>query len=105
MDHIRRDAPYHPSYDVIARAYKNASGIDEMIYLHRVCWDHVDWLEANTDINFADWVVHCANNPAPDFTLSHLLQYWLWVDECNRHRNGELPLGRKAPYNFDHSFV
>ena len=97
MRHLRSDPPYHPSYDVITRAYKNASGIDELIHLHRTTWEYVDWLEVNTEIKFAEWVVHCDNNPAPGFTLSHLLQYWLYEGECIRWENGERPPGRKPP--------
>jgi len=93
MDHQQyiqslRRAPNSPNYEILARSYKNALGIDELIFLHRVTWDYVDWLEANTENSFADWVVHTDKNPSEGFTLSHLLSYWLWFDECNRFRQG-----------------
>jgi len=88
MTHMRTRTPSTPTYDVVARAYKNAKGIDEIIHLHRCNWDYVEWLEANTGISFAEWVVHCDKNPSEGYTLSHLLMYWLWTDECNRFREG-----------------
>lgn len=97
MNDLRRSPPYHPGYDVIARAYKNAKGIDELIHLHRTSWQYVDWLEANDHISFADWVIHCDNHPSPGFTLSHLLQYWLYEDECYRWESGEVIEGRVRP--------
>ena len=69
MDHQQyiqslRRAPNSPNYEILARSYKNALGIDELIFLHRVTWDYVDWLEANTENSFADWVVHTDKNPS-----------------------------------------
>lgn len=88
MNFLRGGTPSTPPYDPIARVYKNASGVDEIIHLHRCYWNYVDWLEATTDIKFADWVVHCDKNPSEGYTLSHLLMYWLWTDECDRFREG-----------------
>ena len=88
ITHLRTRTPSAPNFDVIGRAYKNAQGIDEIIYLHSCYWDYVAWLEDTTDIKFAAWVVHCDNNPSEGYTLSHLLMYWLWTDECNRFREG-----------------
>lgn len=86
---LRRRSPNRESYQIEARPYKNAQGIDELIYLPKGYWDYVAWAEANTEIDFAHWVVHCDNNPHEDYSLSHLLMYWLWLDECNRFRAGE----------------
>ena len=87
MRSLRR-VPNHPNNKIVARTYKNAKGADELIFLHQVHWDYVEWLEARGDIDFAEWVIHCDNNPVEDFTLSHLLMYWLWEDECIRFREG-----------------
>lgn len=89
LDDLRQRSPNHPTYDIEARAYKNAKGVDELIYLPKGYWEYVAWVEANTEIDFAKWVVHCDQNPFEDWSLSHLLMYWLWNDECNRFRNGE----------------
>jgi hypothetical protein len=96
MTHMRTRTPSLPTYDVVGRAYKNTQGIDEIIYLHRCNWDYVEWLEANTEIRFAEWVVHCDDNPSEGYTLSHLLMYRLWTDECNRFREG-LPTPHPYP--------
>ncbi len=101
MDHHEfmkylRHVPNLPSYKVVSRVYKNAKGVDEFIWLHQCYWDYVEWLEARGDINFSEWVVHCDNNPFEDWTLSHLLMYWLWLDECGRFRQG-LPTPNPYP--------
>lgn len=86
---IRTRSQNTENNEIEARPYKNAKGVDELIYLTKGYWNYVDWAEANTDIDFQTWVVHCDNNPVEDFTLSHLLMYWLWTDECNRFRAGD----------------
>ncbi|WP_037226941.1 hypothetical protein [Roseobacter sp. GAI101] len=96
MNFLRGGTPSTANYDPVARVYKNASGIDEIIHLHRCYWAYVDWLEATTDIKFINWVVHCDKNPSEGYTLSHLLMYWLWTDECDRFRAG-LPTPNPYP--------
>ncbi len=101
MDHQEfmrslRHVPNHPDYEVQARAYKNTHGVDQMIFLHKCYWEYVDWLEARGDIDFAEWVIHCENNPFEDFTLSHLLMYWLWNDACERFKQ-DLPTMQPCP--------
>lgn len=67
-----------------------------MIFLPRVCWDYVDWLDTEGETKFADWVVHCDKAPFEDCCLSYLLFYWLWYDECERFRQG-LPTPNPYP--------
>lgn len=52
-------------------------------------WDYADWPEQNENISFDDWVTHCGQNPHEDWSISHQLMYWLWVDMSNRHRDGQ----------------
>ena len=85
---IRRREGDHPNYRLEARTYKNAAGMTQLIYLPLTVWDYVEWLEVEDGVDFQDWVVHCELNPCKGFTLSHLLHYWLWLDECGRHRYG-----------------
>ena len=89
LDDLRRRSPNAKSYQIEARPYKNAKGVDELIYLQAGYWRYVEWAEANTEIDFAEWVIHCDKTPCEGFSLSHLLMYWLWTDECNRFRQGE----------------
>lgn len=89
LDDLRRRSPNLPCYEIEARPYKNAQGVDALIYLQRGYWDYVTWAEKNTEIDFADWVIHCDKNPFEDWPLSKLLMYWLWTDQCNRFRAGE----------------
>jgi hypothetical protein len=72
---------------VISRTFKNSSGADELISLPQSYWGYVDWLEARGDIIFSEWVIHCEMNPHEDTPISHLLMYWLWLDECGRWMN------------------
>ncbi len=94
-EHLSKD------YHVTSRSYPNPHGADELIFLPQNYWHYVDWLEANTDITFADWVTHCAQNPHKTTPISHLLMYWLWQDECCRwinnapRPNGPAPKGLK----------
>lgn len=81
-----------PHITVTSRSYKNTSGTDELIWLSEPYWDYVDWLEARSEISFADWVIHCEQNPHEGASLSSLLMYWLWQDECSRWMNN-LPTG------------
>lgn len=89
MHDMRHRLPNAPAYKVETRAYKNASGVDEMIHLPKSWWDYVDWADPNTDIDFAAWIIHCDQNQTEGYTLSHQLWYWLWTDHCNRFRNGD----------------
>ncbi|MEP3198207.1 MAG: hypothetical protein ABJO57_10080 [Lentilitoribacter sp.] len=86
LQDLRSRSPNDERYEIEVRAYKNAKGVDQLIYLQRGYWRYVAWAEKNTDINFAEWVVHCDQNPSEGFSLSHLLMYWLWTDHCNRYR-------------------
>ena len=88
LSELRHKTPNLKATEIEARAYKNAKGIDELIYLPKGYWAYVVWAEKNTDIDFQTWVIHCDNNPSEGFSLSHLLMYWLWEDECNRFRQG-----------------
>lgn len=96
LSDLRQRSPNDEVYDIEARAYKNAKGIDELVYLQQGYWHYVAWAEKNTDIDFAEWVIHCDKNPFEDFSLSHLLMYWLWDDHCNRFRQG-LPTPNSYP--------
>ena len=96
MQHLRAHAARHPAHRPCARAYRNGAGVDVLIFLPQSQWAYVDWLEACGDICFADWVLHCEQTPSPGFTLSHLLMYWLWLDEYRRHRQG-LPTHTPIP--------
>lgn len=90
LDHLRYRTPNSDSYNVEPRSYKNAKGIDELVFLTRNYWDYADWLEETVDeVSIAEWVVHCDKNPCEGYTLSHQLMYWLWFDECNRFRAGD----------------
>src|SRR3546814_280170 len=86
---LRRRSPDEATYEIEARPYKNAQGVDELIFLTRGYWRYVDWAEKNTEIDFANWVVHCCNYPCEGFSLSHLLMYWLWLDHCARFYAGD----------------
>ncbi len=88
MRHLREIEAGHPDAAPVARPYPNRSGVDTLIHLPQATWDYVDWLERRGDIVFADWVLHCEATPCEGYTLSHLLFYWLWLDECRRHRYG-----------------
>lgn len=96
MHWMRTGTPNHWSYEIVAKPYKNAEGVDEIISMMRCNWDYVDWLEANSEIKFAEWVIHCDKNPWENMCLSNLLMYWLWLDECNRFKEG-LPTPNAYP--------
>ncbi|QFT63783.1 hypothetical protein [Roseivivax sp. THAF30] len=88
MDHLRKMHERRPDSPPTPRTYENSAGADELIFLPASTWDYVDWLEARGDIDFQTWVLHCEANPTAEMTLSHLLFYWLWLDQCRRHRYG-----------------
>lgn len=97
-----RASPNAVEYDIITRVYKNAAGIDEIIFLHRGYWDYVDWLTKNTeDFDFSEWVIHTDKNPCKGYTLSHVLMYLLWEDECERFRNGADPYKPYPPMGYE----
>ena len=72
-----------------------------MIHLPQSAWDYVDWLEVRGDIDFQSWVTHSEQHPFEDWSLSQLLMYWLWLDECRRHRNGEPTPTNVPPEGFE----
>jgi hypothetical protein len=102
MHHLRKQEALNPAHAPTARTYPNNAGVDALIHLPESMWDYVDWLEARGDIDFSAWVIHCEKTPCEGYTLSHLLMYWLWLDECRRHRaglptpNAILPAGYEA---------
>ena len=84
-----RASPNASEYEIATRVYKNASGVDALIYLHQGYWDYVDWLTQNADgFDFGEWVIHYDKTPCEGYTLSHVLMYLLWEDECERFRFG-----------------
>lgn len=101
LHHIRHCTPNADAYDIEARAYKNTHQIDALIHLPKSYWDYIEWAEKNTEINFANWVVHCDNNPCEGYTLSHQLMYWLWTDECNRFRVGDPTPNSYPPMGYE----
>lgn len=80
----------------LSRFYKNHLGVDELITLPASYWDYVVWLEDRGDSDIGEWVIHCGKHPFEDWTTSHLLMYWLWMDDCGRHEQG-LPTYRDVP--------
>ena len=102
MDHqeymhwLRHSTPNHPNYEPVARSYLNAAGVEEVLFLPSSTWDYADWLEATTDHRIADWVIAADKLDRDDYTLSHILWYWLWNDECDRFRSG-LPTPHPYP--------
>ncbi len=88
MQSLQARADEHPNNKPVGRLYKNTAGTDVLIHLPQGYWNYVEWLEARGDIDFQDWVTHTEQNPFEDCSLSQLLMYWLWLDECRRHRYG-----------------
>lgn len=102
MHHIRNRTPNGFSYDVVPRTYKNAKGLDEVVWLNRSYWDYAEWLEIEAvDVDIAEWVIHCDKNPVDGYTLSHQLMYWLWTDECGRFRQGLPTLNPYPPMGYE----
>ena len=87
--YLEDQAERHPVYKLITRLYKNAYGADLMVHLPQQVWDNADWLETRGDIDIGAWVIHCDQTPFDDWTVSQLMLYWLWLDECRRHRYGD----------------
>lgn len=88
MHYITNRSPSGKAFQPQTRAYKNAADVDTVITLTPGYWEYVEWLEERGDISFAVWVIHCETNPVEDWALSQTLMYWLWLDHCNRHRDG-----------------
>ena len=81
---LRASETISDAYQVVSRGYPNICGAQELIFLPQKYWDYADWLEEGGNINFAEWVLHCDKHPHEGMVISHLLMYWLWLDECNR---------------------
>lgn len=96
MEHLREHEARSLNHKPVARAYRNGAGVDELIHLPQSMWDYADWLEAEGHISMQEWVTHCEANPWQGMTLSHLIMYWLWLDNCRRYRYGE-PLPDNVP--------
>jgi hypothetical protein len=97
MQWLRERNAIDPSFTTTSRTYKNLAGADELIWLPNSYWDYVDWMEERGDISFADWVIHCEKNPHEDVSISNLLLYWLWQDECSRWMNCQPTPTTKRP--------
>ncbi|QBY02535.1 hypothetical protein E2K80_18805 [Rhodophyticola sp. CCM32] len=79
---------HHEGQTTETRLYPNGQGAEVMVQLPQSSWAYVDWLEQTQGGDFAGWVTHCLQTPFEDWPLSKLLMYWLWADECERHRRG-----------------
>ena len=101
LNDLRERTDGSAKQQIEARPYKNAKGVEELIFLLKETWAYVEWLEENDAIDFAQWVVHCDNNPVETFCLSHLLMFWLWDDECYRHKLGLPTPTQNPPAGFD----
>ncbi|WP_417674818.1 hypothetical protein [Pseudodonghicola sp.] len=88
MTYLQSRVAEHPDNQPIGRIYQNSAGADVLIHLPQHYWNYVDWSEARGDIDFQHWVTHTERHPFEDWSLSQLLMYWLWLDECRRHRYG-----------------
>ena len=75
MNYLRGGTPSAEPYDPIARVYENAKGVDEIIHLHRCYWDYVDWLEATTDIKFADYLEYKFKDDLTVFSADFVHSY------------------------------
>ena len=95
--HYLRSLNHRDSFNKpISRTYKNHLGVDELITLPACYWEYVDWLEDQGDSDISEWVIHCSKHPHADWPTSHQLMYWLWMDDCGRHRQW-LPTHREVP--------
>ncbi|WP_395173526.1 hypothetical protein [Roseibium alexandrii] len=96
MKHLLSGSPQSPIHQPLSRVYKNNHDIDTVIALPRGYWEYVDFLESRLEISFLTWVRHCDRNPFEDWSLSELLMYWLWLDQCHRFYEG-LPTNKPKP--------
>lgn len=101
MKHLQSGTKKDPLNAPVTRFYKHAAGADSMIHLPQGYWNYVDWLEARGDIDFTIWVTHCEENPFEDWPVSQLLMYWLWLDNCRRHRYGEATFSDTPPEGYE----
>ncbi|MEP2706158.1 MAG: hypothetical protein ABJQ71_18945 [Roseibium sp.] len=96
MKHILDFSSKSPAYEPLSRVYKNSKDVDTVITLPRGYWEYVDFLEARLQMSFRTMVKDCDHNPFEDWSLSELLMYRLWEDECRRFRAGR-PTGNPHP--------
>ncbi len=89
MHHLRHRVPNHPDYHPESRGVALPNGATELITLPKSTWDYADWLEARTPIRMTDWVAEAKALSNPTYTLSHIIWYWLYHNECDRFRAGE----------------
>ncbi|WP_299671312.1 hypothetical protein [uncultured Roseobacter sp.] len=101
MQYLQSRAPEHPKYNPVARVYKNSVGADVLIHLPQGYWTFVDWAEARDEIDFQYWVIHTEQHPYEDWSLSQLLMYWLWLDQCRRHRYGHATHTNVPPEGYE----
>lgn len=96
MQYLSSFSSKSPTYEPLSRVYKNSQDLDTVITLPRGYWEYVDFLESRLEMSFLTWVKHCDRQPFQDWSLSQLLMYHLWEDECRRFRQG-LPTPNPCP--------
>ena len=101
MAFLREIESTDPRHRTETRFYPNGQGADVMVQLPRSSWAYVDWLEQTQGGEFGAWVIHCLNTPFEDWPLSELLMYWLWADECGRHRKGMVAPSDAPPVGYE----
>lgn len=101
MQYLQSNSLKDPANAPVMRLCKNHSGADVMIHLPQGYWNYVDWLEQRGDIDFTAWVDHCEATPFEDWPISQLLMYWLWRDNCRRHRNGDPTFSDAPPDGYE----
>jgi len=101
MNYLQSVKNDHPEHTPVMRLFKNTAGADVMIHLPKNSWNYVDWLVGRGDIDFGVWVQHCEQTPFNDWPISKLLMYWLWLDDCRRHRGGIETYSNVPPQGYD----
>lgn len=101
MKHLQEHEARSSTHRPVTRNYPNGQSVEMLIHLPQSTWDYADWLEARGVISIQAWVAHCHANPSPGFTLSHLLMYWFWLDQCRRYRNGDDLPHKEVPDGYE----
>lgn len=89
MHHLRHRIPNHPDYKPESRGVDLPDGTTELITLPVSTWAYADWIETRTDIRVVDWVSKAKALNNPTYTVSHIIWYWLYNNECDRFTVGD----------------
>lgn len=82
------DTHLFPEHEPVGRTITNCLGSREVVVLPKGYWDYLDFL-AQEGYDIREWVKKVDRKRPSDKSLGEFLMERIWIDECERYRQGK----------------